>query len=119
VDDGRAPEEIWAQVRQLLSAKSSSQLNALLRTSCAPIGLEGNTFVVQVPAELVRQQIETKFRPAIEDVLAQVLKRAVTLRCVKMIEVPAQGGTPAIPAEAFAERAARELRAVHVEGKPP
>jgi DNA polymerase-3 subunit gamma/tau len=120
VDDGRAPEEIWAQVQQRLLAKQDSpRLKALLRDSCTPMGLEGNTFVVQARAQLDRQQIEAKFRPSIEDALAEVLGRAVTLRCVTMIEAPAQGSTPAIPRDVFIDKAARELRAVHVEPHRP
>ena len=119
VEDGRAPEEIWAQVQQLLSKKGNPRLNALLRSSCAPMGLEGNTFVVQARAQLDRQQIEAKFRPSIQDALAEVLGRAVRLRCVTMIEAPAQGSTPASPREVFIDRAARELRAVHVEPHRP
>jgi DNA polymerase III subunit gamma/tau len=117
VDDGRAPEEIWAQVQQLLSKKAT--LNALLKSSCAPFSLEGNTFVVQARGQWESEQIETKYRSAIEDALAEVLGRAVTLRCVTMIEAPAQGSTPAIPREVFIDRAARELRAVHVEPQRP
>jgi DNA polymerase III subunit gamma/tau len=117
VDDGRAPEEIWAQVQQLLSKKAT--LNALLKSSCTPFGLEGNTFVVQARGQWEREQIETKYRSAIEDALAEVLGRAVTLRCVTMIEAPAQGSTPAIPPEVFIDKAARELRAVHVEPHRP
>jgi chromosomal replication initiation ATPase DnaA len=119
VDDGRAPEEIWAQVQQRLSQKGTPRLKALLRDSCTPMGLEGNTFVVQARAQLDRQQIEAKFRPSIEDALAEVLGRAVTLRCVTMIEAPAQGSTPAIPRDVFIDKAARELRAVHVEPHRP
>jgi DNA polymerase-3 subunit gamma/tau len=120
VDDGRAPEEIWAQVQQRLLAKQDSpRLKALLRDSCMPMGIEGDTFVVQARAQLDRQQIEAKFRPAIDDALAEVLGRAITLRCVTMIEAPAQGGTPVIPREVFVDRAARELRAVHVERNRP
>jgi hypothetical protein len=119
-DDGRAPEQIWAQVQQRLLAKQDSpRLKALLRDSCTPMGLEGDTFVVQARAKLDRQQIEARFRPAIDEALAEVLGRAVTLRCVTMIEVSAQGGTPAIPREVFIDRAARELRAVHVEPHRP
>src|SRR5436309_873576 len=47
VDDGHAREEIWAQVQQLLSKKGSPRLKALLRDSCTPMGIEGDTFVVQ------------------------------------------------------------------------
>jgi DNA polymerase-3 subunit gamma/tau len=119
VEDGRAPEEIWAQVQQLLSQKGNPRLKALLRDSCTPMRLEGNTFVVQARAQLDREQIEAKFRPSIEDALAEALGRAVTLRCVTMIEAPAQGSTPAIPREVFIDRAARELRAVHVEPHRP
>jgi hypothetical protein len=119
VDDGRAPAEIWAQVQQVLSKKGTPRLNALLRSSCTPIGLKGNTFVVQARAQLDRQQIEAKFRPSIEDALAEVLGQAVTLRCVTMLEAPPQGSTPAIPREVFIDRAARELRAVHVERNRP
>jgi DNA polymerase-3 subunit gamma/tau len=117
VDDGRAPEEIWAQVQQLLSKKAT--LNALLKSSCTPFGLEGNTFVVQARGQWESEQIETKYRSAIEDALAEVLGRAVTLRCVTMIEASAQGGTPAIPREEFIDRAARALAPLHVERNRP
>ena len=53
------------------------------------------------------------------DLLAQVLERGVTLRCVTMIEAPPQRGTSASPREAFVDRAGRDLRAVHVERNPP
>src|SRR5207302_5020086 len=97
VDDGRAPEEIWAQVQQLLSAKGTPRRNALLRNSCTPIGIEGGAFVVQTRAHLDTQQIEAKFRTAIEEALAQVLKPGISLRCVTMVEAPPQRGTPASP----------------------
>ena len=74
---------------------------------------------MQARVALERQKIETKFRPAIEDALAQVLGRAVTLSCVTMIEAPAQGSTPAVPREVFIDKAARALRAVHVEPHRP
>jgi hypothetical protein len=51
-----------SQVQRLLSTKGTPRLNALLRRSCAPIGLEGNTFVVQARAPLDREQIETSAR---------------------------------------------------------
>jgi len=47
-----------------------------------------------------------------------VLERGVTLRCVTMIEAPAQGGARMMP-EGFVDRTARDLRAVYVERKPP
>jgi hypothetical protein len=119
VDNGRAPEEIWAQVQQRLSQTGNPRLKALLRDSCTPRGIEGDTFVVQARAQLDREQIEAKFRPAIEDALAEVLGRAVTLHCVTMIEAPAQGSSPAIPREEFIDRAARELAPLHVERKRP
>jgi DNA polymerase-3 subunit gamma/tau len=119
VDNGRAPEEIWAQVQQRLSQTGNPRLKALLRDSCTPRGIEGDTFVVQARAQLDREQVEAKFRPAIEDALAEVLGRAVTLHCVTMIEAPAQGSSPAIPREEFIDRAARELAPLHVERKRP
>jgi hypothetical protein len=97
--------QIWAQVQQRLSPLGNPRLTALLRDSCTPRGIEGDTFLVQVRAELDRAQIEARFRPAIEDALADVLGRAVTVRTLGGSEVDdrprrraaKQGSPPAVP----------------------
>jgi hypothetical protein len=91
----------------------------MLKTSCVPVALEGDAFVVQIKTAFERERVEApKSRAVIEAALAEVLGRAVSLRCVTIGTAATGGGTTASPPrETFKTSVERDLRAVHMERK--
>jgi len=111
------PRDVWARVRQHPSVKRGGRLNALL-DSCAPGSLEDDAFVLLFDARNKFHQervMAQQNRAAIEEALAAVVGRSVTLRCDTLRQQSPQAPTAERDptSDTFVDDAARRLRAIH------
>ena len=111
------PRDVWARVRQHPSVRRGGRLNALLG-SCVPGRLEDSAFVLvfDAPNTYNQEQVMAqKNRAAIEEALAAVVGRPVTLRCDTLRQQ--SPGAPMVErdptSDTFVDDAARRLRAIH------
>ena len=113
-DVQRGVDQIWTEVRRLLDDKP--RIKAIMAKT-SPRAFDGDELVLVTQTPLVADQLaKPATRAPIEDALKTVVGRAVSLRCVTINEAPASaGGTSFLPSETFVDKAARHLRAVHME----
>jgi len=114
------PRDVWARVRQHPSVKGRARLNALLLDdSCVPGSLEDGAFVLLFDGrnKFRQEQIMAQQnRAVIEEALAAVVGRPVTLRCDTLRQqspgAPTAERDPT--SDTFVDDASRRLRAIHV-----
>jgi len=117
------PRDVWARVRQHPSVKGRARLNALLLDdSCVPGSLEDGAFVLLFDGrnKFRQEQIMAQQnRAVIEDALAAVVGRPVTLRCDTLRQqspgAPTAERDPT--SDTFVDDAARRLRAIHISSQ--
>lgn len=116
----RTPQQVWDDVMRRLSATpEKKRIAAFFNGSCTPLSLNDDTFVLGFFAEysLIKDRADKPAnRAVVLQALQDVIGKAISLRYDTIKEAPTAGGrSSAASSDDFIARAARDLRAIHVE----